>query len=471
MTRFLPNFKCTPVCIVSMLMVGGCNLAPNHVAPKMPLPAEFKITGPWRKATPKDDQDRGAWWSLLGDLRLNQLMKQAEAGSPTLDAALHRVTEAKALARADRAGLFPTVNAGATAQRSRGTSTLQFQFAGGRTRTVLGSTLDLDYEFDLWGRVRNQNRAGIARAESVEADYHSVLLSLQSEVAMNYFALQAQDAEIALLRRTVALRKKTVDLARTRFGQGDIAQIDVVQAETELGETESEAIGLEQRRAELEHAIALLLGLTPSAFDLPAMNLKGAPPSVPASVPSDLLERRPDIATAERTMAGLNAEIGAARAALFPSVRIGLTGGRQTSFIEQITNAASRVWGLGPASVDWPVFDGGRRRAEVVAAHARYDEAAANYRLTVLTAITEVEDALSGLSVLARQRKAQEATVDSAQRALDLAQKRYDSGLVAYYEVLDAQRTLLRVEQESTRIQGQQFLSAVLLIKALGGGW
>lgn len=454
-----------------LVTLAGCNLAPKPLTPEVPLPSGFKTDGPWRTARPRDDATRGNWWSSFGDARLGQLMRDAQANNPNLELAMHRVTEARALARADSAGLFPFLTLGATAQRSRGSGTLQFQFAGGRTRTVMGPSLDLAYEVDFWGRVRNQSRAGAARAEAEQSDYQTALLGLQSELALNYFALRAQDAQIALLHRTVELRRKTLDLARTRFAAGDIAQIDVAQAETDLAATQAEAIGLEKRRAELEHAIALLLGTTPAQFRQPAHAIGGTPPSIPASVPSDLLERRPDIAAAERQMAALNAEIGVARAALFPSLTLGVTGGTQTSYFSKIFNAASRVWGMGPAAVEWPLLRGGAVRANIAASQARYDQAAASYKNTVLTAMREVEDALAGIAVMKRQAAAQETTVAAARRALELSQKRYDSGLVAYYEVLDSQRTLLRAEQEATRIQGERFLATVLLIKALGGGW
>lgn len=450
--------------------IPACNVAPTYQPPKVSLPSEFKTTGPWRTATPGDHAPRGAWWREFRDSRLADLLQQAEAGNPTLELALHRVDEARAVARADRADLFPSLSLGGGTARTRTSGTLENSFAGGRTRTVILIGFDLDYELDLWGRLRNQSSAARAGASAVEADYRNVLLSLQAEVALNYFALRSTDSEIALLKRAIELRQKAFELATTRFRQGDTAQLDVAQAETELNSARSEAIGLEKGRAELEHAIALLLGKTPSAFSVSSIPLDRAPPSIPGSVPSDLLERRPDIASAERTMAEENARIGVARAALFPSVRIGATGGLESSFIEDLADAASRVWGLGP-SVEWPVFDAGKRRAETDAARARYNQAAASYRATVLKAVREVEDALSGLEVLRRQLGAQEQTVTAAERTVELAQKRYASGLVAYYEVLDAQRTLLRAEQDATRIRRDQFLSTVLLIKAIGGGW
>ena len=457
--------------LFALMLLPSCNLAPRFLVPNPKLPTEFKTAGPWRTAKPRDDASRGNWWSLFGDARLNALMQQAQTGSPTLELAAHRVTEAKALARADQAGLFPFLTLNASETRSRGSNTLKYNFAGGRTRNIMGTTFDFNYELDFWGKVRNRGNAGVARAEAEQADYQSALLGLQSELALNYFALRAQDAQIALLQRTLAVRRKTVDLARTRFAQGDIGQIDVAQAETDMAATEAEALGLEKKRAELEHAIALLLGTTPSQFSQPPHAINGAPPSVPASLPSDLLERRPDIAAAERQMAALNAEIGVAKAALYPSLSIGATVGTQTSHIQQIGNASSRVWGLGPVAFNWPLLQGGGVRPKIEATQARYDQSAASYKNTVLSAMRDAEDALSGLAILKQQAAAQEATAVSARRALDLSQKRYDSGLVAYYEVLDSQRTLLRAEQEATRIQGERFLASILLIKALGGGW
>lgn len=455
---------------VPLLLLAACNVAPRYSPPSPQLPAAFKTSGPWRTAKPADHEPRGSWWAAFGDSRLSDLMKKAEAANPDLEAAAHRVTAAKAIARADSADLLPSVLLNQSDKRTRSSGSIAYSFAGGRTVTRLRTTLDLSYELDLWGKVKNTRAASDAAAQAEEANYRSALLSLQGEIALNYFALRAQDETIALLQRTIALRQKAVDLAQARFKQGDTAQLDVAQAETELAATQSEAIGLEKKRHELEHALALLIGRTPSEFSLPALSLPAHPPSVPRSVPSDLLERRPDIASAEREMAALNAEVGVARAAMFPSVKLGVSGGSETSFIEKIVNSASRVWGIGP-ELQLPVFDGGRNKAKMEAARARYDESAAKYRSTVLAAVRDVEDALSSLEVLQRQRTVQQQTVAAAQRTVELAQKRYDAGLVAFFEVLDAQRTQLRAEQEATAINAELMLNTVLLIKALGGGW
>jgi multidrug efflux system outer membrane protein len=459
------------ITLFSVLSLASCNLAPKLDKPAPALPVAFKTQGPWTVARPRDDESRGNWWRLFGDSRLSVLMQEAEKNSPSLELARQRVLEARATARADRSGLFPTMNLGAGARRDRGSGTMAFQFAGGRSRTTLSHGIDFSYELDFWGKNKNTAAAGLARAEAADAALQSARLGLLSELAMNYYALRAQDAQIALLRRTVAVRQRTMEMARKRFEQGDIAQIDVAQAETDHAETQAEAIGLERERGELEHAIALLLGRVPSDFSLPQLVITGSPPSLPKSVPSTLLERRPDIAAAERQMAARNAEIGVARAAYYPSITLGLSGGMQTSFIDKIADAKSRVWGLGPAGLDWPLLNGGAVKAGAQVAQARYDQSAAEYRQTVLTAMREAEDALTALSVLKRQSAAQDNTVSAATRALELSQKRYEAGLVAYYEVLDAQRTLLRSERESTRLKGELFLATVLLVKALGGGF
>jgi len=456
--------------ILSAAALAACNVAPTYEKPSTKLPPEFKTSGIWRMAKPSDAKARGDWWRAFGDSRLSDLMKQAEAANASLEVAKHRVEEAKAIARADTSGLFPFLGASSSLKRVRNTGAVSSTSGAGQTITHLRGTLDLGYELDLWGRVRNRVRASEANAEAVQADYRSALLSLQAEVALNYFALQAQDEEIALLKRTRDVRLKGVQLAKARFKQGETAQLDVAQAETELAATESEAIGLERKRNQLEHAIALLIGRTPAEFSLPTLTLSDAAPGVPRSVPSDLLERRPDIASAERHMAEMNAEIGIAKAALYPSLKLGGTVGAESSVFEHLTSSAARVWGLGP-ELQWDVFAAGRNRAKIDAAKARYDQTAAEYRDTVLKAVRDVEDALSDIDVLQRQRAAQQQTVDAARRTLDLAQKRYDAGLVAFFEVLDAQRTLLHAEEEQNRISGESFLSTVLLIKALGGAW
>lgn len=452
------------------LALTGCNLAPKYLSPKPVLPGEFKTSGVWKTGQPAADRARGEWWKLFGQSRLNELINQAEKANVSLELAAYQVAEARALAKADRAGLFPVLGANASSRRSRNSGAVSINFGGGRTITRNRATVDVSYEVDLWSRARNTAKASELDAQAQGDLQQSVRLAVQAEVASTFFALMAQDEAIALLKRTLEVRRKAVDLARTRFEQGDTARLDVAQAETDLAETDAEAIGLEKRREELEHALAVLTGRPPAGFDVPQLELPATPPAVPKSVPADLLQRRPDIAAAEKQMASLNAEIGVAKAALFPSIALGSTGGAESSLVSNLASSAARVWGIGP-ELSWDILSAGRNKAQIEAASARYDQAATIYKDTVLTAMREVEDALSGISVLKRQLASQQTTVAAAEKTVELAQKRYDSGLVAYYEVLDARRTLLRVEQEATAIRGELFGSTVQLIRALGGAW
>ncbi len=461
-----------PVVALLGLALTGCSLVPKNPAPAVELPEQYSSSGPWRPFQAADAEPRGAWWQVFRDDRLHHYLSAVEQANPSLEAAYQRVVEARALTRADQAPLFPFLSASGDLNRTRTSGTLANNFAGGRTRTSIRLTLDVAYELDLWGRIRNQARATGARAVAQEGERLALLLSLQSELALNYYALRTQDAEIALLTRTEALRQRAVDLVRVRFKGGDAARLEVAQAETELAATEAERIGLDRRRLELLHALARLQGVVPGEFSLEPvpLDLGESPPRIPASLPSDLLQRRPDIVAAAQRVSAANLEIGVARAAWFPRVALGASGGAQSSAVSLLTSAASQVWAIGP-NIDWALFQGGRIRAGVDAAKARWEAAGATYRATVLQAMGEVEDALSALDVLQRQSVALQRTVDAANRTVELAQKRYDAGLVPFFEVLDAQRSQLRAEQDFTRIQGQRFAAAVILVEALGGGW
>ncbi|MBL9117382.1 MAG: efflux transporter outer membrane subunit [Verrucomicrobiaceae bacterium] len=450
--------------------LAGCNLAPKYLSPKPEVPAEFKTSGVWKHGRPAANTDRGEWWKIFGQNRLNVLETEATKANVSLEIASYQVAEARALAKADRAGIFPVLGVAASSRRTRNSGAVAINFGGGRTITRNRGTVEVSYEVDLWSRARNTAKASQLDAEAQEDLQQSVKLAVQAEVATTFFALMAQDEAIALLNRTLEVRKRAVELATARFKQGDTAQLDVAQAETDLAETEAEAIGLERRREELEHALAVLTGKPPAGFDIPSLELPGSAPSVPKSVPADLLQRRPDIAAAERQMAALNAEIGVAKAALFPGITLGSSGGAESSLVSNLASRAARVWGIGP-ELSWDLLSAGLNKAQVQAATARYDQAAAAYKNTVLQAMREVEDALSSIDVLRRQLASQQTTVAAAQKTVDLAQKRYDSGLVAYYEVLDARRTLLRAEQEATVIRGDLLTTTVQLIRALGGSW
>ena len=330
--------------------------------------------------------------------------------------------------------------------------------------------LDLTYEVDVWGRVRRSYEAAKEEAQASVADYQTVLLTLTSDVAQNYFLLRSQDAEIALLKGTVQLRKEALDLVRYRFEGGVANQLELSQAETDLATTEAQAIALEQRRAQLEDALAVLLGKPASEFSMPREPLGVLPPVIPAGLPSDLLERRPDVAQAERLMAASNARIGVAKAAFFPSIQLTGSAGFQSTDLASLFKWENRMWAIG-SGLFTPIFEGGRIRANYEASKAQYEQAVATYRQQVLVAFRDVEDALAGIRVLADQAQAQARAVTSARRTTELATLRYREGLSNYLEVVDAQRTQLDNERGAVQILGQRFASSVLLVKALGGGW
>jgi multidrug efflux system outer membrane protein len=465
--------KLHPASLAALLvLLVACQLEPasRNVAPA--LPEKFSSDGIWREAKPESSTGQGDdWWKWFNDAALDGLMRKLRSQNLDLMQAASRVETATQTARAAASGLWPSASLRQSVQRDRSTGELQFQFAGGRSRNQIFNVLELQYEVDFWGRIRSGRNAAGARAEAARADWHTALVLLQSELAMRYFELRAQDAQIELLKRTVAVRQHAVELAQLRQRRGDIADMDVAQARTDLSETQAEAIGLERRRLQLEQAIALLLAETPGRFKIAAQPWKQRSLGPPRSVPSELLLRRADVVSALWQVKALNAEIGVARAGYFPSLSLSLRAGTQTSFWQSIGDQNASVWGLGPLALDWPLLRGGRLRAAHRISKARYEEGVAAYRQAVLRAMGEVEDALGSWDILQRQRAMQEQTQQQATRALEMAQKRYDSGLVAYYEVLDAQRTLLRSQRELTRLQGEVQLLGVLLVKALGGGW
>jgi multidrug efflux system outer membrane protein len=371
-----------------------------------------------------------------------------------------------------RSEFLPTLDANPSWRRERFSPNQEPSF-GDITADTIRTSLDLSYEIDLWGRVRRSFESARANAQSSLAAMHNVLLTLQADVAQNYFSLRSLDAEIATVSGTVGLRNEQLNLTRSRFEGGIGNELDVARAETELADTEAELASLQKRRAELENALAILVGENPSAFKLAALEnsvWNPRPPEVPAGLPADLLERRPDVADAERQLASANARIGVAKAAFFPVVRLTGSGGFVSGDIESLFNWESRVWSFGP-SVSLPVFAGGRNRANLSASRAVFEEAVAKYRQRVLIAFGDVENSLSGIHFLANQAAAQDRAAASARRAADLAAQRYSAGIVSYLEVVDANRGALLAERGQARIVGQRLIAGVQLIKALGGGW
>ena len=453
---------------------GSLTVGPDYQPPTNSFPEKYKAVelGQWKEGRPLDTVPKGNWWEIFGDTNLNGLELQALQANQSLKAAVARVDQARATARVARSDLLPSLNLDPSFTRQRYSPNESPSF-GVLTANTWQSPLDLSYEIDLWGRVRRGFESARADAEGSLAAYGNVLLTLQADVAQNYFRLRALDAEIATVTGTIELRQEQVRLVRSRFNGGIGNDLDIARAETELATTEAEAASLAQQRAELENALAILAGSNPVSFHLAAETAGNgiAPaPEIPAGLPSDLLERRPDVAQAERQLASANARIGVAKAAFFPVLTLTGSGGYLSADVDTLFNWNSRTWSIGP-SLSLPIFAGGRNKANYQRSKAVFEESVANYRQQVLVAFGEVEDSLSGIRHLADQSSAQQRAVTNSRRAVDLATDRYRSGIVSYIEVVDASRDALQAERGSAQLAGERLIAAVQLIKALGGGW
>lgn len=461
------------VLLGALVLAAGCSVGPDYVRPPASAPAGWKEEGPWKAAAPRDAIAKGAWWEIFGDPFLSELEAKADQANPDLRAAVARVSQARAIARISEADFYPTISLDPTVTRERFSANRAVQPGSpvvGFTANDFRVPLDLSYEVDLWGRVRRSIEASTALAEANVASYETVRLTLHADVASVYFALRAIDSDRSVLLRTLALRRESLRLAQARLRLGVGNDLDVSRAETELTTTEAESIGLEKRRAEVEHALATLTGRAPAELSIPNRPLDLQPPAIPAGLPSELLERRPDVAEAERRMAAGNAAIGIAAAAYYPALSLTGTAGYESGDLRHLFDWESRIWSLG-AALAAPLFKGGRVDASVDLARARYEENVALYRSRLLVAFQEVEDGLSTLRILADQSQAQARAVASSRKTADLTTTRYNAGLVSYFEVVDAERTVLQTERDATLIQGQRLVASVFLIKALGGGW
>jgi multidrug efflux system outer membrane protein len=473
-TYFATRFSTQLTTFAIAALLSGCAVGPNYQRPAAEVPPVYKSTvelGAWKQGRPLDNVPKGNWWEIFGDATLNRLEQQATDANQELKAAVARVDQARAVARVARGELFPTLTLDPSFTRER-FSPNQVPSFGSITANRFSVPLDLSYEIDLWGRVRRGFEGARADAAASVAALHNVLLTLQGDIAQNYFALRAVDAEIAVVEGTIGLRKEQVALVRSRFEGGIGNDLDVARAETELAATEAEAAALNKHRAEVENALAILVGANPAGFKLArtAGKWDPAPPSVPAGLPADLLERRPDVAEAERQLAAANARIGVAKASFFPVVRLTGSGGFLSGEIDNLFNWDSRVWSIGP-SVSLPIFAGGRLRADYKRSQVAYEESIANYRQRILVAFGEVENSLAGVQHLSTQAAAQNRALANARRAADLAGDRFRAGIVSYLEVVDANRAVLQTERGSAQLAGQRLATTVQLIKALGGGW
>ncbi len=466
----------TGVAAASVLGAGCVSVGPDYERPTTEAARAYKAadTGDWKEGKPLDHVPKGDWWKVFGDAQLNALEAKAQRANQDLKAAFAVVNQARATARVARSEFFPNVEANPSFRRERFSPNQEPDF-GALTANSFHLPLDLSYEIDLWGRVRSGFESTRAEAAASTAAFYSLLLSLQADVAQNYFRLRALDAEVAVLQRTLELRREQLNIVASRFDIGLGAELDVARAETELAATEAELTTLARRRIELENALAILVGEPPSTFRIapltdPANGWDHQPPAIPAGLPSQLLERRPDIAQAERQLAADNARIGIAKAAFFPVVRLTGSGGFLSADVESLFNWESRAWSIGP-SVSLPIFAGARNLANLRRSRARFEESVARYRQRVLLAFGEVENAIAGIRLLDEQAAAQERAFSSARRARDLALESFTAGITGYLDVIDADRAALQTHRSNQELAGQRLIAAVQLIKVLGGGW
>lgn len=450
-------------------LISACSLGPDYVRPTAEVPEAFKESGPWKVAEPRDSENRGAWWQIFNDPRLNELEEQVALSNQNLIAAEANFRQARALVQAARAGYFPQVGAEATASRARGISFRNTAGSGSSSASYLLSA-DASWELDLWGRVRRSVESSQAGAQASAADLEALRLSTRAELALNYFQLRTVDAQKRLLEETVASFRQFLELTRNRYAAGIVSQVDVLQAETQLKTTQAQLIDLDVQRTQLEHAIALLIGTPPARFSLEPSPLDGTPPPIPLSQPARLLERRPDISAAERRVAAANAQIGVAKAAYFPAITLSSTAGFASSAFSDWLSWPNRIWSLG-SGVTQTIFDGGLRSAQMDEARAVYDATVAGYRQTVLNGFVEVEDNLAALRILEEEARVQNEALGAARQSVVITTNQYKAGIVSYLNVIIAQTTALNDERTAIDILGRRMAASVQLIRAMGGGW
>ncbi|MGA7925223.1 MAG: efflux transporter outer membrane subunit [Candidatus Sulfotelmatobacter sp.] len=467
--------------LASLAFAAGCAVGPRYSRPPAPVPAPdaWKTQPPWEQAAPKDAIPKGAWWQVFHDPALDAYEQQLLQANQSLVVARDRLEQARSLARVATADMFPQLSADPSALRQRGSGNRPLDgevptVANGGfspyTQSAYTIPFSLSYEVDLFGRVRHNVEAANASLQSTAADLQNVQLVLTAELAADYFTLRELDAERQVVQESVGYQRKGLDLVNNRHNGGIASGLEVAQQAALLDSTLSQLALVQQSRAQYEHAIAVLVGQSASGLNVPVAPLQATPPPVPLGVPSDVLERRPDISTAERLMAYQNAQVGVARSAFYPHITLSGSGGWQSRDLGSLLSAPSLFWSLGADALQ-PILEGGRNRANLAAARAAYDQSVANYRQSVLTAFQEVEDGISNLSTLSQALTTQGAAVEDARRALTIANNRYIGGVTSYLDVITAQTTLLTSERLETQLLGQQMVSSVYLVKALGGGW
>ncbi|WP_020204764.1 efflux transporter outer membrane subunit [Cupriavidus sp. WS] len=467
------------------LILAGCSLAPTYKVPEAATAAtpaykeaEAARTegSQWKVATPAEGAQRGEWWKIFGDADLDRLIAQASESNQDLAVAAARLKQARAFTGVAEADLYPQLSVGLDPTRTQYSAASQGFPDGTKVpaQTVYKARAFASYELDLFGRVADNVKAARAEGAAAEDLYRSVQLALQADVAQAYFSLRTLDSERDLLNATIVLREDALKLLKRRFDEGETTDLDPARAEAELGTARADLAAIERRRANQEHALAVLTGAPPAAFTLAARPLDATLITVPAGLPSDLLERRPDIAQAERLMAAANARIGVARSAFFPKITLTGLFGFESSDLSNLFKWSSSAWMLGPlvgSTLVAPIIDGGRNRANLNAAKAQHEEAVASYRQSVLTALREVEDSLADVRWLSQQAGALDGALGGARRAAKISRSRYEAGAVDYLTVIDADRTVLQSQRDANQVAGLRASATVALVRSLGGGW
>jgi NodT family efflux transporter outer membrane factor (OMF) lipoprotein len=454
----------------AVALSSGCMVGPDYVKPPAEAPAAFKENEGWKLAEPQDHISRGRWWEIYGDPQLNALEEKIDISNQNVFVAEAQFRQARALVQAARSAYFPTVNAGASVTRSSQSTTLGNRPVARGAQTDYSLSADVAWELDLWGGLRRALEESKASAQASAGDLEGIRLSAQAELAQDYFQLRALDTQKQLLDASTVAYEKSLTLTKNRYASGVASRADIVQAESQLLATQAQAIDVGVQRAQLEHAIALLVGQPPSTFFLAIAPLSALPPSTPAGIPSELLERRPDVAAAERRVAAANAQIGVIKASYYPTLTLGASGGFETTTLSKWLTYPSRFWSIGP-SISQAVFDAGLRRAQTDQARAVYDATVATYRQTVLTGFQEVEDNLAALRILEQEAGVQDQAVQAAELSVTLTLNQYKAGTVSYLNVVVAQTAALVSEVTAVNIRGRRMSASVLLVKALGGGW
>ena len=473
--------KSTVALLAAALLAGcslactvGCTVGPGYKRPTAQVPDTWKGEGPWQAAAPKDAIPKGAWWQIFRDAELDRLERELLQANQSLAAAQDRLSQARAQARIASSAYFPTLSADPSGQRMRLSGNRPLE--GGTpplrpdTENVFTVPFSVSYELDLFGRVRRTLEAANASLQGSAADLENVRLVLTAELAADYFNLRELDREAGVVRQSVEIQQRGLDLVNHRHEGGVANGLEVAQQAALLDSTATQLQLVLQQRAQYEHAIAVLTGKSASAFSMAEAPFDATPPAIPTGVPSEILERRPDVATSERRMAFENAQVGIAMTAFYPHITLSGSGGWESRDIATLISAPSALWSLG-GDVLQPIFNGGRNRANLASSRAAYDESVANYRESVLVAFQQVEDGLSGLALLNQAAKTQQAAVADSRRALNLANDRYVGGVTTYLDVITAQSTLLSNERLATQLLGQQMVTSVYLVKALGGAW